>query len=212
MVLTGNPTIRYPMEENHSTTPFDTETTIDHGLMEKIALGDHSAFRQLVERHKDSVIGTVSKMLGNHNDSEDIAQHVFIRIWKHAKQYKPENKFTTYLFTITRNLVFNETRRRSRKKSVSSDQIEEEHHFQIADDTSAQPDSTLLESELQKAIDTAIQALPDNQRLALILRRYENLSYEEIADSLDTSVPSVKSLLFRARTTLRDSLANYLQD
>ncbi len=200
------------MEETQATTPEDREAAIDHALMERIAGGDERAFRQLVERHQNAIVGTVTKMLGNTSDSEDIAQQVFIRVWKHAKRYKPDNKFTTYLYTITRNLVYNETRRRSRKKTVSTDAREDEQHLQHPDDESAQPDACLLDSELRAAIDAAIQSLPENQRMAVVLRRYDNLPYEEIAVVLDTSVPSVKSLLFRARTTLRDSLAKYMEE
>jgi RNA polymerase sigma-70 factor, ECF subfamily len=214
MVFTGNPslTIRYPMEETHAPTATNGDAATDHALMARIATGDHQAFRQLVERHQHPVVGTVTKMLGNANDSEDIAQQVFIRVWKHAKRYKPDNKFTTYLYTITRNLVFNESRRRSRKKTVSSDQLEDEHHLQHPANPDRQPDATLLNSELQQAVDAAIQALPEKQRLAVVLRRYEQLPYEDIANILKTSVPSVKSLLFRARTSLRESLSRYLDE
>lgn len=198
------------MEETQATTPDDREAAIDHVLMERVATGDHQAFRLLVERHQNAIVGTVTKMLGNTSDSEDIAQQVFIRVWKHAKRYKPDNKFTTYLYTITRNLVYNETRRRSRKKTVSTDMREDEQHLQHPDDETAQPDASLLDSELREAIDAAIQSLPENQRLAVVLRRYDNLPYEEIAAVLNTSVPSVKSLLFRARSTLRDTLAKYM--
>ncbi len=198
------------MEETQATTPDDTDLGIDHALMARVAEGDHRAFRQLVERHQDSVVGTVTKMLGNTSDSEDIAQMVFIRVWKHARRYKPDNKFTTYLYTIVRHLVYNESRRRTRKRTVSADQREDEHHLQYPADPAAQPDATLLDTELRAAIDTAIESLPENQRLAVVLRRYENLPYEEIAEVLATSVPSVKSLLFRARTTLRESLSKYM--
>lgn len=198
------------MEETQATTPDDTDLDIDHALMVRVAEGDHRAFRQLVERHQDSVVGTVTKMLGNTSDSEDIAQMVFIRVWKHARRYKPDNKFTTYLYTIVRNLVYNESRRRTRKRTVSADQREDEHHLQYPTDPAAQPDATLLDTELRAAIDSAIESLPENQRLAVVLRRYENLPYEEIAEVLATSVPSVKSLLFRARTTLRESLSKYM--
>jgi RNA polymerase sigma-70 factor (ECF subfamily) len=198
------------MEEKQATTPDDTDLGIDHALMARVAEGDHRAFRQLVERHQDSVVGTVTKMLGNSSDSEDIAQMVFIRVWKHARRYKPDNKFTTYLYTIVRHLVYNESRRRTRKRTVSVDQREDEQHLQYPGDPCAQPDATLLDTELRAAIDTAIESLPENQRLAVVLRRYENLPYEEIAEVLATSVPSVKSLLFRARTTLRESLSKYM--
>lgn len=200
------------MEETAAANHADNEAALDHALMANIAKGDHEAFRELVERHQDAIVGTVTKMLGNSSDSEDIAQLVFIRVWKHAKRYKPDSKFTTYLYTIARNLVYNESRRRSRKKTVSSDQREDDHHLQYPDDPAAQPDSTLLTAELQHAIDDAIQSLPENQRMAVVLRRYENLPYEEIAEVLNTSVPSVKSLLFRARTTLRDSLSRYMEE
>lgn len=212
MFLSVNPPFDYPMEETQATTPEDREAAIDHALMARIAGGDHQAFRQLVERHQNAIVGTVSKMLGNTSDSEDIAQQVFIRVWKHAKRYKPDNKFTTYLYTITRNLVYNETRRRSRKKTVSTDMREDEQHLQHPDDESAQPDASLLDSELRAAIDSAIQSLPENQRMAVVLRRYDNLPYEDIAAVLNTSVPSVKSLLFRARTTLRETLAKYMEE
>lgn len=200
------------MELPNSSLPFDPETTIDHELMVKIGNGDHAAFRSLVERHQNSLVGTITKMLGNESDSEDIAQQVFIRIWKHAKRYKPDNKFTTYLYTIARNLVYNESRRRARKRTASTDQLSDDHHLQFPDDANHEPDNNLLESELRTAIDNAIQKLPENQRLAVVLRRYENVPYEEIAVILKTSVPSVKSLLFRARTTLREHLAKYLDE
>ena len=196
------------MEENQATKK--DETDIDHALMSSVAKGDQRAFRQLVERHQNAVVGTVTKMLGNASDSEDIAQMVFIRIWKHAGNYKPDNKFTTYLYTIVRNLVYNESRRRSRKRTISTDQREDEQHLHYPDDPAYQPDATLLDKELRAEIDAAIESLPETQRLAVILRRYENLPYEEIAEVLDTSVSSVKSLLFRARTTLRETLSKYI--
>lgn len=184
----------------------------DFSLMLRIGSGDHAAFRHLVERHQHAVIGTVAKMLGNSSEAEDIAQQVFLRIWKNAKRYRPEAKFTTYLFTITRNLVFNETRRRTRKKEVSSDEREEQSNHLIEASPDRQPDAELLQSELQRAIDDAIASLPETQRMAVVLRRYEQLSYEEIAEVLHLSVSAVKSLLFRARTALREALSGYLAE
>jgi RNA polymerase sigma-70 factor (ECF subfamily) len=151
-------------------------------------------------------------MLGNPSEAEDIAQQVFLRLWRHAKRYRPEAKFTTYLFTITRNLVFNETRRLSRRKEVSADEREENSHTLIEADPVRQPDNELLQDELRREVDKAIAALPDAQRLAVVLRRYEQMPYEEIAVVLDLSVSAVKSLLFRARTTLKDLLKGYLAD
>ena len=187
-----------------------TEGTDDHALMRRIADGDAEAFRDLVERHQQAVVGTAAKMLGGLDDAEDIAQQVFLRVWKNARRYRPDARFTTYLFTITRNLVFNETRRRGRKKHVSADEIEETTGHLAEERPEFQPDERLLQEELRVAVDNAIATLPEAQRVAVVLRRYEQLPYEEIAKVLGVSVPAVKSLLFRARTTLRESLAPYL--
>ncbi len=197
---------------DNSHTPDNTlsENDIDVQLMQRIATGDEEAFKTLIERHQGAVIGTVAKMLGCTSDSEDIAQQVFIRLWKSAPRYKPSAKFTTYLFTITRNLVFNESRRRSRKKEYSIDEREDDFHLQTVDQQQTSPDDGLLHAELQTKIDQAIQDLPEKQRLALILRRYEGMPYDEIARIIGLSVSAVKSQLFRARNTLRESLKDYL--
>jgi RNA polymerase sigma-70 factor, ECF subfamily len=199
------------MEQETSLGP-DHESSIDFELMERVGAGDHAAFRTLVERHQNAVIGTVAKMLGSPTEAQDISQQVFLRIWRNAKRYRPDAKFTTYLFTITRNLVFNETRRRSRKKEVSSEEREEHSQHQIADSPDRRPDAELLQAELRQAVDAAIAALPETQRMAVILRRYDQLPYEEIAKVLELSVSAVKSLLFRARGTLRETLEGYLRD
>ncbi|HEY8962236.1 MAG TPA: sigma-70 family RNA polymerase sigma factor [Luteolibacter sp.] len=191
--------------------PEADDPSIDAALMARAGNGDQKAFRQLVERHRNAVVGTVAKMLNDATEAEDIAQQVFVRLWKHAKRYRPEAKFTTYLFTVTRNLVFNESRRRGRKKEVSIEEREESTHFSLPSQPGRQPDSELLQTELQQAVDRAIAALPDAQRMAVVLRRYEQMPYEEIAGVLNITVPAVKSLLFRARGALRDSLKDYLE-
>ena len=188
-------------------TPEDAE---DIRLMELIGAGDDRALEQLVERHQRLVIGTVGRMLGAGSDAEDIAQQVFVRVWKNAKRYEPRAKFTTWLLKITRNLVFNELRRRSRHPQVPLQAESEEEERPLKDEHAVAPDASLLEHELQEAVDAAIANLPETQRMAVILRRYEELSYEEIAESLDQSVSAVKSLLFRARTELRQRLKRYL--
>lgn len=185
----------------------------DLALMAQIAKGDEQAFGTLVAKHQHAVIGTVGKMTNHSADTEDIAQQVFLRIWKAAPRYKPTAKFTTFLFTITRNLVFNETRRKSRRKEHSLEEQEEDWHSLVSDQTpSARPDLSLEQQELRQIIDQAIASLPDKQRLAVILRRYEQMPYEEIAGVLELSVSAVKSQLFRARTALREALQPYLDD
>ncbi len=179
--------------------------------MARIGGGDVAAFEQLVEMHQHAVVGTVAKMLGDPNDAEDVAQQVFVRIWKSAPRYKPQAKFTTWMFTITRNLVFNEMRRRQRKPSVSLEQREEEFHAPETPADAPGPAEEALQQELERAVDAAIAKLPEKQRLAVILRRYDELPYEEIGEILGMSLSAVKSLLFRARGQLKESLRDYLE-
>jgi RNA polymerase sigma factor (sigma-70 family) len=183
----------------------------DVRLMLLVAGGDTAAFETLIERHQALVAGTVARMLGSNSDVEDISQQVFIRVWKSAGRYVARAKFTTWLLKITRNLVFNEMRRAKRHPHLPVQIDPETEELPIKDEATATPDATLLQAELQRAIESAITELPDAQRMALVLRRYEELSYEEIADVLELSVPAVKSLLFRARTELRERLQVYLK-
>ena len=183
----------------------------DVRLMKLVAGGDTTAFEQLIERHQSLVAGTVARMLGSNSDVEDIAQQVFIRVWKSAGRYVARAKFTTWLLKITRNLVFNEMRRAKRHPHVPVQIEPDAEEMPLKDEATGSPDALLLETELQQAIEKAIMLLPDTQRMALVLRRYEELSYEEIAEVLDLSVPAVKSLLFRARTELRERLKDYLE-
>jgi RNA polymerase sigma-70 factor (ECF subfamily) len=131
-------------------------------------------------------------------------------VWRSASRYVPRAKFTTWLLKITRNLVFNELRRSKRHAYVPMQPDPEMEELPVKDAVDQAPDALLLEAELQRKIEEAILSLPESQRMALILRRYEDLSYEQIAEILDLSVPAVKSLLFRARTELRKQLSKYL--
>lgn len=179
----------------------------DHDLMAAVAAGDQQAFRRFVERHQNLVIGTVARMIGT-ADAEDIAQQVFLNVWKSAPRWRPEAKVTTWLMTITKRLVFNETRRRSRTRIVSRQPEEESPEFP---DAKPSPDRVVLEREMHAAIEAAMESLPERERMVVVLRRYEAMPYEEIAVVLGTSIPTVKSLLFRARNTLREKLAPYLE-
>lgn len=189
---------------NPSMPPAETAEP-EIGWMVRIREGDMEAFRLLVEMHQARVIGTISKMLGSDAESEDLAQQVFIRVWKSAPRYQPTAKFTTWLFRITRNLVFNELRRKRHFADQSAEELAEP-----VERAEKEPDRVLLEGELQKAIQEAVNQLPESQRMAIILRRYEEMPYEEIAKVMGTSVPAVKSILFRARAELRERLEKYL--
>lgn len=179
----------------------------DRDLMAAVAAGDQQAFRRFVERHQNLVIGTVARMIGT-ADAEDIAQQVFLNVWKSAPRWRPEAKVTTWLMTITKRLVFNEARRRSRTRIVHRQPEEESPEFP---DTKPSPDREILEREMHAAIEAAMESLPERERMVVVLRRYEAMPYEEIAAVLGTSIPTVKSLLFRARNTLREKLDPYLR-
>lgn len=202
-----------PDDWTQPTAPTTPDTSCDEEnvrLMLKVRDGDAVAFERLVELNQRAVIGTVARMLNNLDDAHDIAQQVFIRVWRSAARYEPSAKFTTWLFTITRNLVFNEIRRRTRKREVSIEAQMEEHHRDHAAPERSNPDVQLQQEELERAIDAAIQSLPEKQRMAVALRKYEDMPYEEICVVLGMSLSAVKSLLFRARNDLKQKLAAYL--
>ena len=188
--------------------PSKEDAGSDEELMTAIAAGDQRAFRVLVERHQGLVIGTVTRMIGA-GDAEDIAQQVFLNVWNSAPRWRPEAKVTTWSMTVAKRLVFNESRRRKRSRIIP--QASEEETTHEASDESPGPDARLLEGELHEAIGRAMSLLNEKERMAVVLRRHEGMQYEEIAVILGTSVSSVKSLLFRARTTLREKLAPYLE-
>jgi RNA polymerase sigma-70 factor (ECF subfamily) len=181
----------------------------DEELMRLAGTGDERAFEVLVERHQGLVVGTVARMLGGVEGAEDIAQQVFLRVWRGAPGYRPEAKFTTWLLTIVRHLVFNETRRRQRS-FLQPLETREGFVPEYPDSSMRDGADHLLERETAEAVDAAIAALPEAQRMAIILRRFEGMAYEEIAEVLQTSVSAVKSLLFRARSDLRARLKPYL--
>ena len=200
-----------PVSMSQAPLPEPDAAAQDLVWMARVKLGDTEALRALIEAHQHRIIGTVAKMLGDAADAEDIAQQVFIRVWKSAARYEPTAKFTTWLFKITRNLVFNELRRRKRHPAQSLDAVNsDDRPMQAPDHMVKAPDKALLDEEMQAAIQRAIDELPETQRMAVILRRYDDIPYEEIGEILDLSVPAVKSVLFRARTELREKLRRYL--
>jgi RNA polymerase sigma-70 factor (ECF subfamily) len=189
-------------------------TDRDTELMLRVRDGDRNAFRQLIERHQRSVVHYCSQSVGDAWEAEDIAQKVFLQVYRSAARYKPSAKFTTWLFTITRNTTLNELRRRQRHQHDSVERLSEEtgdsHGQQFADARAESPAETLQQTELESKLQEAIHSLPENQRTALVLLRHEELSYEEIAKVIGCSVSATKSLLHRARGTLKERLREYL--
>ncbi len=170
---------------------------------------DEFALRELMERYQGPVYSMAFRMLGNATDAEDIAQRTFIRVWKAAPDYEHDARFSTWLFTIVKNLVFNETRRRQRKP-VGSLEAAAEQGFAAAGDPSHAPDAHLERRELEAVVEKALNRLAPRARMAVQLRRFEDMGYEDIASVLGITVSATKSLLFRARRELRELLAEYL--
>src|SRR5690349_5242953 len=129
------------------------EDADDLRLMQLVGQGDTHAFEELIEKHQALVAGTIARMLGSNSDVEDIAQQVFIRVWKSARRYVPRAKFTTWLLKITRNLVFNELRRTKRRAQIPLQSEAGTEDPPVKDEINLAPDASLLESELQQAIE-----------------------------------------------------------
>jgi len=188
-----------------------TPNDIDVALMLRVKAGDEEALRELIERHQRAVISVIYRAIGDAWESEDIAQRVFIQVFRSARRYKPTAKFTTWLYTIAHNAIRNEYRRRTRHAAESFDLMTQpgengEPGAQLADQRTSDPSQSAIESELQEKIKAAVRLLPEAQRTAVILCRFEGLPYEEIAEVLGCSVSAVKSLLHRARETLKENL------
>jgi RNA polymerase sigma-70 factor (ECF subfamily) len=191
------------------------EPDSDADLMLRVKRGDHAAFETLVEKYKQPVMNFVQRPLRDEAEAEDLAQNVFLQVYKSRARYERTAKFSTWLFTIARNLCLNEIRRRGRHPADSLDETQVQHEDQpqkqYEDKNVALPVDTLLHGELAEKIEEALAALPENQRSALLLCRQEELSYEEIAEILGCSLPATKSLIHRGRETLKEKLKPYLQ-
>ena len=187
----------------------------DAALMLRVKRGDTAALAQLVDKYKQPVMNLAFRTLRDATEAEDLAQNVFVQIFKSAPRYRISAKFSTWLFTIARNLCLNEIRRRARHPAESLDAPHPEHEdqplHQFEDQKTFLPHDSLLYRELERKIEQALAELPENQRTAILLCRQEELSYEEIAEVLDCSLSATKSLIHRGRETLKQKLKPYLR-
>jgi RNA polymerase sigma-70 factor (ECF subfamily) len=187
----------------------------DAALMLRVKQGDGAAFAALVDKYKQPVLNLVYRMLHDATEAEDLAQNVFVQVFRSAHRYEVSAKFSTWLFTIARNLALNELRRRSRHPSESMDATRPEHDDQplqqFEDKKTFSPPESLLHRELEQKIERALAELPENQRTAILLCRQDELSYEEIAKVLGCSLSATKSLIHRGRETLKHKLKPYLR-
>jgi RNA polymerase sigma-70 factor (ECF subfamily) len=184
------------------------KTTSSEELMAKVAEGDEYAFETLVRTHQVSVLNLIYRFIGNRTQAKDLAQEVFMRVWQAAKSYEPKAKFSTWIYRITANLCLNELKSMGRKKLIPYFPGEEgkEGGFETIPDESPSVEHRLLAEERSWQITDALQSLPDNQRMALILKKYDDLPYQEISKILGCSVSAVESLLVRAKKNLYEKL------
>lgn len=173
----------------------------DAGFAKAVAAGDENAFEQLVKKYEHSVLNTIYRYIGNYSDAEDIAQEVFIKVWRNIKKFKRRSKFSTWLFRIVVNQCLN-YKSKQKEKLLSLDE---------SINTRTTLESSGVESEFERRervamVKKAVHELPKTQRIAIILSKYEGKSYKETAQIMGVSLSSVTSLIFRAKDNLRKKL------
>jgi RNA polymerase sigma-70 factor (ECF subfamily) len=189
----------------------------DVRLMLEVRDDNAAAFEELVVRYQDRLINVLIHLVGSREWAEDLAQEVFLRVFRARKSYEPGAKFSTWLFTIANNLASNAIRNRSRRKEVtvgatgSSDSTALSLHEIALAKSSFLPARRLDKLEMAEVLQLAMESLGERQRMALLLCKFENMSYQDIADTMGLSVKAVKSLLSRARVNLKAILEPYME-
>lgn len=176
--------------------------------------GDKSSFEKLMVRFYPRVLNFIYRFVNQKEVAEDLTQDVFMKVYKSAVNYQPKAKVSTWIFTIAKNTALNELSRRKKfaysldaDNKTSEGSVQSQHE----DFTERKPDQQLERQERMEVVRTAVQSLPENQRMAVILRRYENMTYDEIAKTMGTTSKAVKSLLSRAKENLKINLMNVLK-
>jgi len=188
-------------------------------LMLAVQNDDASAFEELMFRFQGRVQSLFRHLIGNQELAEDLTQDVFLRVFRARKSYQPKAKFSTWLFTIANNVALNQLRTQRRKPEMSFgglvrnalSETTVEPAEAIAAGSEMMPTRQLDKSELREMVRLAIEALNERQRMAVLLSRFEGMSYTEIANVMKLSPQAVKSLLCRAHVQLRNLLQKYVQ-
>ena len=187
----------------------------DYSLADLLRRGDLAALEVIIEIYRKPIIGYASRFLGDPTEAHDVAQNVFVQVFKQADRFRFQSKVSTWLYAIARNLCRNEYRRRLRQRTEVFDGLTLEHR------STEQPNSedlrqanipqAVFETELQQKIEESLTCLPENQRTAIILLHEQDFSYDEVATFLGTSVSAIKGLIYRARQKLKRQLCPYLR-
>jgi RNA polymerase sigma-70 factor (ECF subfamily) len=187
----------------------------DIRLMLRVRGDEPGAFEELVETYQQRLVAVMHHLVGNADEAEDLAQEVFLRVYRARRRYRPRSKFSTWFFTIANNLALNHLRSRKRKPVVplnphDSGPLGPRPAEQLVTDRGGAPSQRLQQQELAAVVRRALDGLNERQRLAVVLNKYEDMNYAEIAEVMGLTTKAVKSLLNRARTNLREALQNYI--
>jgi len=186
---------------HYGTSNRSTPLLSDAELIQQVAGGNEKAFEQLVKKYQHAAFNTIYRYIDNYDDVEDVAQEIFIKVWRHAGSFKGKSKFSTWFYRIVVNQCLN-YRSKHKQKLVSLDSIVK---------TGRIPESLKTETDYEQRQRTAIvrkavNELPERQRIALVLAKFEQRTYKEIAQIMKVSISSVEALIFRARSALKMKL------
>lgn len=190
-------------------------TASDWELIEMFKQGKEEVFEEIVRRYQKKVVNTTYRMMGNQEDAHDLAQEVFLRVYRNLHKFQGRSSFSTWLFTIASNICRDELRKRQRR--VQADSLSEPVQFtdgeverEIADE-SMTPETLSLKRELNDEIQAVVDQLPPEQKEAIVLREFQGFSYEEIAEISGVSLGTVKSRISRARMSMRKGLSTLVR-
>jgi RNA polymerase sigma-70 factor (ECF subfamily) len=190
------------------------EERSDAEIMLQVKAGDDSAFAYLVQKYRRPMVNFMYRMAHNAAGAEDLAQEVFLRVYRSRETYEASAKFTTWLYRIATNLAVNharDTRHERAENQVSLDEPDEESGRTLdLPDRSPSAEENLVQRERLAAIRQRVQALPERQRIAVLMHKYQQMDYRQIAEVLKLSESATKSLLFRAYETLREQLKEFV--
>ena len=190
-------------------------TDPDADLMIRVREGDDGAFEALVQKYQDRVLGLAYRFISDRDAAQDLAQEAFLRVYMARARYEPRAKFSTWLYRIVANLCLNEIRWRKGRHTLAlavATETSSNLNLELTDQDDEEPIASMEKAELATLIQEIIAGLPDNQRIAILLNKYEGLCYQEVAEAMETSVMAVKSLLTRARVKIKERLLPYLKE
>ena len=188
----------------------------DAELIGQLAEGDQTAFRKVVDKYQSLVFNACFNILRNSGDAEDIAQEVFIEVYESISQFRHESKLSTWLYRISINKSLNHLRKhRMKSMMLSIEQFfvgEKNIKFDIEDASASNSPHSVEYTERSQVLQNAIASLPENQRIAFTLNKFDDLSYQEVAEVMNVSLASVESLIHRAKLGLQKKLINYYKN